>query len=98
MIAIADPALQFALQYRGELFPGAPIVYSGLAVPDTVDRGESGGVTGVLRGVAYAETLKLALELVVPMRKPKRAALVRTWLVLQLLLLATNRESAAAWV
>jgi signal transduction histidine kinase len=61
VIAIADPALQFALEYRDELFPGVPIVYSGLAVLDTVDRGESGGVTGVLRTVAYTETLKLAL-------------------------------------
>src|SRR5262249_33023560 len=63
VVAIADPALQFALDHRDELFPGAPIVYSGLAIPATIDRGEFGGVTGVLRSVAYAQTLKLALAL-----------------------------------
>jgi signal transduction histidine kinase len=63
VIAIADPALQFALEFRDELFPGAPIVYSGLTMPDLVERGESSGVTGVLRTVAYGETLKLALGL-----------------------------------
>jgi signal transduction histidine kinase len=63
VIAIADPALRFALDYRDALFPGAPIVYSGVAVPEDSSRSEAGGLTGVLRGVAYAATLRLALAL-----------------------------------
>ena len=63
VIAIADPALRFVLDHRDELFPGAPVVYSGVAVPADVSRSMSGGLTAVLRGVAYAETLKLALAL-----------------------------------
>jgi signal transduction histidine kinase/ABC-type uncharacterized transport system substrate-binding protein len=63
VIAIADPALRFVLDRRDELFPGASIVYSGVAVPDGVSQGAVGGLTAVLRGVAYAETLKLALAL-----------------------------------
>ncbi len=63
VIAIADPALQFVLDHRQELFPGAPIVYSGVGLPDTISRDDGGGLTAVMRGVAYAETLKLALDL-----------------------------------
>ena len=63
VIAIADPALQFVLDHRQELFPGAPIVYSGVGMPATISRSAGGGLTAVMRGVAYAETLKLALEL-----------------------------------
>ena len=63
VIAIADPALQFVLDHRDELFRGAPIVYSGVAVPNAGSANAIDGLTGVLRGVAYAETLKLALEL-----------------------------------
>lgn len=63
VIAIADPALRFVLDYREELFPGAPIVYSGVAIPDGVSRSDGGGLTAVMRGIAYAETLRLALEL-----------------------------------
>jgi signal transduction histidine kinase len=63
VIAIADPALQFALDHRDELFPDAPIVFSGVAVPDAIARGAGRGLTAVMRGAAYAETLKLALNL-----------------------------------
>jgi signal transduction histidine kinase len=63
VIAVADPALRFALDHRDELFPGAPIVYSGVALQPDGDGGPARGLTGVLRGVAYAETLKLALAL-----------------------------------
>ena len=62
VIAIADPALRFVLDYRDELFPGVPIVYSGIDVPGGGAR-VIPGLTAVLRGTAYAETLKLALAL-----------------------------------
>ena len=58
VIAIADPALRFVLDYRDELFPDVPIVYSGVAVLEDNRRGAARGLTAVLRGVAYAETLK----------------------------------------
>src|SRR5687767_11307103 len=63
VIAIADPALRFVLDHRDELFPDVPIVYSGLAVLEDNRRGAARGLTAVLRGIAYAETLKLALTL-----------------------------------
>jgi signal transduction histidine kinase len=63
VIAIADPALRFVLEHRNELFPGAPIVYSGVGMPETLSRSAGGGLTAVMRGVAYAETLRLALAL-----------------------------------
>jgi signal transduction histidine kinase len=61
VIAIADPALRFVLDHRDELFPGVPIVYSGVAVLADNRGGAPRGLTAVLRGVAYVETLKLAL-------------------------------------
>ena len=63
VLAVADPALRFVLDYRSELFHDAPVVYSGVSIPATVSRSAGGGFTAVMRGVAYAETLKLALAL-----------------------------------
>src|SRR6185436_1171883 len=63
VFTIADPALQFALDHRDELFPDAPIVFSGVAVPEAIARGAGRGLTAVMRAAAYAETLKLALNL-----------------------------------
>jgi signal transduction histidine kinase len=63
VVAVADPALEFVLANRDELFAGAPIVYSAIREPATVTRDRHRGVTGVVRGAAYRETLKLGLEL-----------------------------------
>ena len=63
VIAMTDTGLRFVLDHRGELFPDAPIVFSGLAGPDEITRSAGGGITGMTIGVAYAETLKLALAL-----------------------------------
>src|SRR5688572_32717319 len=63
VIALADPALRFVLDRRDDLFPNVPIVYSGLAIPEDNSREAVGGLTAVLRGIPYAETLKLALAL-----------------------------------
>ena len=63
VIAVADPALRFVHEHRDELFPGAPIVYSGLAVPEEVLRAPGPGVTGVLRSEAQVATLQMALAL-----------------------------------
>jgi signal transduction histidine kinase len=61
VIATASPALRFVLDYRGELFPDAPIVFSALTIPHAVRR--AGNITGVVYGIPHAETLKLALVL-----------------------------------
>jgi signal transduction histidine kinase len=62
VLAIADPALRFVLDYRTELFPNAAIVYSGIAIPESNGR-RALSVTGELRGAAFVETLKFALKL-----------------------------------
>ena len=62
VIAITGTALDFVLDHHGELFPEAPIVFMALNRPDTsVTPGP--GLTGLTVGIAYDETLKLALEL-----------------------------------
>jgi len=62
VIAMTDTGLRFVLDHRGELFPEAPIVFFGVA-PDDLTRRGGGNVTGIRVGVAYGETLKLALAL-----------------------------------
>jgi signal transduction histidine kinase len=59
---MTSAGLQFVLDHRGGLFPNAPIVFFGIAAPGQIARVGS-GVTGITVGVAYAETLKLALAL-----------------------------------
>jgi signal transduction histidine kinase len=63
VIAIAEPALNFALASRSALFPGAPIVYSGVTERSGSIRSENGGLAGVVSGAAYAATAELALKL-----------------------------------
>lgn len=63
VIAVADPALRFVLENRDMLFANVPIVYSGVGDPASFTRDFSGGITGILRGSAYQETVKLALQL-----------------------------------
>ena len=63
VIAITNDSLQFVMDQREELFPDAPIVFAGLAVPDEIVRSAGHGIAAVRVGSAYAETLKLALEL-----------------------------------
>ena len=63
VIAVADEAVRFALKYRDDLFPGAPIVYVGLYQPDENVRTASGGMTGVKPEIAYGKTLEAALAM-----------------------------------
>jgi signal transduction histidine kinase len=63
VIAMTDASLRFVLGHRAELFPEAPVLFFGLEGPDEAIRGAGAGITGVRVGVAYAETLKLALAL-----------------------------------
>jgi len=63
VIAISEPALQFVLRHRHELFPNAPVVFTGTTAPPRRVRSEGAGLTGVLSDVAFRETLELALKL-----------------------------------
>jgi signal transduction histidine kinase len=63
VIAIAEPALNFALDARPELFQEAPIVYSGVSGRSGGIRSEHGGLAGVVSGAAYAATAELALKM-----------------------------------
>ncbi len=63
VIAMTDAVLRFVLAYRDQLFPDAPMVFTGLEIPDEINHSPARPLTGVLVGVAYAETLKVALAL-----------------------------------
>jgi PAS domain S-box-containing protein len=63
VIAFSYPALQFAVQYRDEIFPGRPIVFSDVHVSRFAGRTMWPGVTGVTVPVDVAGTLALALRL-----------------------------------
>jgi signal transduction histidine kinase/ABC-type uncharacterized transport system substrate-binding protein len=63
VIANADPSLQFVLHYRTALFPDTPVVYSGVSLPESLSVDADGGLTAVMRGAAYVETLEIALKL-----------------------------------
>ena len=84
VIAMTDQVLNFVLAHRAELFPGAPVVYMGVVVPGESVRTAGAGLTGLKVGVAYAETLQLALEL-----QPSTQ---------QVLVVATGREGIVAAV
>ena len=63
VIANSEPSLQFVLAHREELFPGAPVVFSSTTAPPSGSRRTGAGLTGVVIGVAYRDTLELALKL-----------------------------------
>lgn len=69
VIADTTPVLQFALEHREALFPGAPIVFVAGRVPDAVAHRQIPGVTGVVSDVVFADTLELALKLHPSVRK-----------------------------
>ena len=63
VLAMTNYALQFVLENREELFPGVPIAFAGIAIPDEAARRAGSGIAVVRVGSAYVETLKLALQL-----------------------------------
>jgi hypothetical protein len=50
VLANTDAAAQFAVRYRPQLFPDAPIVFGGTRLPDATLRDRPPGITGVLSG------------------------------------------------
>jgi len=63
VFAQSIPALQFVLDHRGTLFPDAPIVFAGVAVPRPVGTSAMPGITGVVCSSGFRETLALTLRL-----------------------------------
>ncbi len=63
VLANTDAAVQFAVRYRPQLFPDTPIVFGGTRLPDATLRDRPPGITGVLSGTGYRESLELALSL-----------------------------------
>ncbi|HKC55650.1 MAG TPA: hypothetical protein VKC35_05980, partial [Vicinamibacterales bacterium] len=63
VIATTSQAMQFAIDYRGGLFPGVPVVFSAVTVPEAISRSADRAFTGVTVGAAYAETLRAAIHM-----------------------------------
>lgn len=63
VVASADPALEFVLHYRPELFPDAAVVYRGVTPVDPALRDAGAGLTGIRTSESLADTLRLALRL-----------------------------------
>ena len=61
VIAATYPVLQFAVQYRDEMFPGVPIVFTD--VSSQQERKLWPDVTGVISPLGMGETIDLALRL-----------------------------------
>ena len=62
VMAIATPALRFALRHRAELFPDVPIVFSANSIAEVVPAAPP-EVTGIITTASFAETLELAVRL-----------------------------------
>lgn len=63
IIASDDPAFNFLLKYRNQLFPGTPIVFCGVNFfDDSILKGHD-KITGVIEAQDIASTLELALKL-----------------------------------
>ncbi len=62
VIAVMDPSLSFAEQYRDKMFPGVPIVFMSVTILLT-DQNPEPGVTGVASTPGIRETIDLALRL-----------------------------------
>ena len=64
VVATSPTPLQFSVQYRDKIFPGAPIVFMGLGSRQYSGKTWPAGVTGVMFPVGLRETIDLALRLV----------------------------------
>jgi PAS domain S-box-containing protein len=63
VVATSPTPLQFSVQYRDKIFPGAPIVFTGLGSRQYAGTTWPAGVTGVMLPVGLRETIDLALRL-----------------------------------
>jgi hypothetical protein len=63
VVAMHVEALEFTEKYRGRMFPGVPIVFTGSAASELDGEKMPPGVTGVEAPVGLRETIDLALRL-----------------------------------
>ena len=64
IIAVFEPAFDFVIKYRQELFPDVPIVFGGIERLSFENPDLDPNITGVFQdGTAYGKTLDLALNL-----------------------------------
>ncbi|HEX6650487.1 MAG TPA: ABC transporter substrate binding protein, partial [Pyrinomonadaceae bacterium] len=63
VVATPDPALEFLLRYRGDLFSNAPIVFVAVKRPAREVLAAGAGLTGIIRANTHRKTLDLALKL-----------------------------------
>ena len=61
VVAATYPVLQFAMQYRDQMFPGVPIVFTDVSHQEAQKMWPD--VTGVISPVGIRETIDLALDL-----------------------------------
>ena len=63
VVATPDPALEFLLRYRAELFPKSPIVFVAVRRPPPEVLNAGPGLTGIIRANTHRKTLDLAVKL-----------------------------------
>ena len=63
VIATPDPALDFLLRHRTDLFPNSPIVFVAVRRPPVEILTTNPGITGIIRANTYRKTVDLALKL-----------------------------------
>lgn len=63
VVATPDPALDFLLRYRTDLFPNSPIVFVAVKRPPQQVLAAGPGLTGIIRANTHRKTLDLALKL-----------------------------------
>ena len=63
VVATPDPALNFLLRYRTDLFPESPIIFIAVDRPPQAVRAAGPGLTGIVRANTHRKTLDLALNL-----------------------------------
>ncbi len=63
IVATPDPALEFLLKHRSDLFPNSPIVFVAVKRPPPEILASGPGLTGIIRANTYRKTLDLALTL-----------------------------------
>ena len=63
IVAVLEPSLDFLLRHADTVFPGVPIVFSGVDASTFEGKGLPGNVTGVLVKRTFSPTLQIALRL-----------------------------------
>jgi len=63
IIAVYEPALDFLIRHKEDLFPGVPIVFGGVERSFVEDQGHIPNITGVSQNISFIKTLETALTL-----------------------------------